>query len=715
MVQASPDGLLIIDGDVISYANHAMEQLAGVAEGALAGRPVEVLLPSVHRTRHRRLRRQDPTSASLMGPGADLSLLTADGTVLPVEVALAPLPTDGRELVVATVRDVSERRALQVERARMAHVLQIVPDAVIVVDAATGLVLDVNPAAGVLLGDAPSALQGTPAAALSADGDGEFLRRSSAGLTVARIRTRDGRVVECEVHTATFDAPGRTEVANVVRDVSDRLRLERRTRALETALRAVFDRAPVGLAMTRRNAQGQHTIVRTNDAFAGMFGYRPQELDGKEPTILHASREQRDGTTASGLDDGNGLVGITATRKYRRRDGTTVWAEVQATELAEDEDEGDVQRFLVTALDVTERVELDRTRRLQGIVTECIADVANAALAHDDASKVFELIARGALEAMEADAVVIFTPVPEHTTTRVLAAAGPLAARLVDGLHATPSLGEGGLDERPKDGSPGFGAVIAVPFGPDESLATGRLVVSRALGRPAFSGTESTELARLAAHTQVALHLARARDDQQRLILVEERQRIARDLHDTVIQDMIALGMEMSAEASTSSGAGRRAREDDHLDRLESMVDGLRRAVFQLRDPTSGRSLAREVTDAVAQASRLLPTAPSVTLAGPLELVTTEVLDDLVAVLREAMSNVARHAQATRVAVSVTVTDTEVVLVVDDDGVGFSVAPKGGFGILSITERARRHAGSVNLGPGPITGTTMTWRCPLEG
>jgi len=62
----------------------------------------------------------------------------------------------------------------------------------------------------------------------------------------------------------------------------------------------------------------------------------------------------------------------------------------------------------------------------------------------------------------------------------------------------------------------------------------------------------------------------------------------------------------------------------------------------------------------------------------------------------------------------VTVTDTEVVLVVDDDGIGFSGAPTGGFGFLSFTERARRHAGSVSLGPGPIVGTTMTWRCQLS-
>jgi signal transduction histidine kinase len=261
--------------------------------------------------------------------------------------------------------------------------------------------------------------------------------------------------------------------------------------------------------------------------------------------------------------------------------------------------------------------------------------------------------------------------------------------------------------------APRVGPVIAVPFGPEESLPSGRVVACRAPGRPPFSHAESTELARLAAQTQVALHLAQARDAQQRLVLIEERQRIARDLHDTVIQDMIALGMEMSAEASTSSEPGQRARDVDHLARLEDMVVSLRRAVFQLRDTTAGRSMAREVTDAVAHASRMLPTPPTVTFAGPLELVAAEVLDDLIAVLREALSNVARHAGATSVAVSLTVTDTDVVLVVDDDGVGLTESSTSGFGVLSFTERARRHGGVVSLGPGPVVGTTMTWRCPL--
>jgi signal transduction histidine kinase len=298
----------------------------------------------------------------------------------------------------------------------------------------------------------------------------------------------------------------------------------------------------------------------------------------------------------------------------------------------------------------------------------------------------------------------------------VAATAGRLAAALskhLDEMPALPPTAVAASEEGPQATMPSIGAVLAVPFAPEEGLPSGRIVVCREPGRPPFSRPEVAELTRLSSQLQVALHLAHARDDQQRLMLIEERQRIARDLHDTVIQDMIAMGMEMSAELPAPSDPHQSAVSTERLERLDDMVVSLKRAVFQLRDTTGGRSLAREVTDAVAQASRMLPAAPMVTFAGRLDLVAPDLVDDLIAVLREALSNVARHAGATRVAVSLTVTDADVTLVVDDDGIGLTGSSRSGFGVLSFTERARRHGGSVSVGPGAVVGTRVTWRCPL--
>ena len=482
----------------------------------------------------------------------------------------------------------------------------------------------------------------------------------------------------------------------------------------EELFRAVFERAPIGLAITRRDAHGAFTIIRTNDAFTRMFGYEPHELDGKDPSAIQVSRRRsRRATDDWAYGDGS-LVDSVDVRRYVRRDGTQLWAEVRATPLAVDA--GGAPLLLVHALDVTEGVEAQRSRRRQSIVTECIAEVSNAALAHEDVSRVFDLIARGALTAMEADAAVILLSVPERAAKRVASTTGRLAPALskhLEDVAARQPTTVAASEEGPRATAPSIGAVLAVPFAPDEALPPGRIVVCREPGRPPFSQPEVAELARLSSQLQVALHLAHARDDQQRLLLIEERQRIARDLHDTVIQDMIAMGMKMSAEPPNSSDPHQQTGSAELLERLDDMLVSLKRAVFQLRDTTGGRSLAREVTDAVAQASRMLPAAPMVTFAGPLDLVAPDLVDDLIAVLREALSNVARHARATSVAVSLTVTDADVLLVVDDDGVGVTGSSRSGFGVLSFTERARRHGGSVSVGPGAVVGTRVTWRCPL--
>lgn len=717
-MESSPDGVLIVEGDTIVYANRAMEELADSRAGELTGRSVEDLVPAQVRPRHRSLRERFSEAAHLrpLAEGADLLLCRADGSVLPVDIGLAPLTADHRDLILATVRDVSARRAEQAERGRLARILQIVPDGVIVVDATTGDVVDVNEAVCTMLGHSTGSLRGMPATRLSATGDPEFLRRASSVLSVQRMRTLGGDTLDCEVHAVAFEGTLGPEVVNVVRDVGPRLELERRARAGHEAFRAVFDHAPVGLAVTRRDVRGVRTIVRTNDALARMFGYQRHELEGQEPWVLTPSHAHGEGPTAGGADDEGLSSDAVVIQQYVRRDGSTLWAEVRATTLVLDGEEA--QLSLVHALDVTERVEADRARRRQGIVTECLADVSNAALAHEDVSKVFDRIARGALAATDADAAAVHLSVAERTR-RVAAATGDLAATLSKELErstARPSTtgAADGDDEESRGGAPSIGAVLAVPFGPEESLPSGRVVVCRKPGRPPFSPADAAELTRLANQSQVALHLARARDDQQRLMLIEERQRIARDLHDTVIQDMIAMGMEMSSELSEPSDAQQRTVSAERLERLEDMVVSLRRAVFQLRDTSGGRSLAREVTDAVAQASRILPTPPTVTFAGPLELVAAELVDDLIAVLREALANVTRHAGATKVVVSVTVTNERVLLVVDDDGIGLTGSSQsGGFGVLGFTERARLHGGSVSVGPGPSGGTRVAWGCPL--
>jgi signal transduction histidine kinase len=106
---------------------------------------------------------------------------------------------------------------------------------------------------------------------------------------------------------------------------------------------------------------------------------------------------------------------------------------------------------------------------------------------------------------------------------------------------------------------------------------------------------------------------------------------------------------------------------------------------------------------------------PTVTFSGPVDRLPSAAADDLVAVLREALANVARHAGATRTAVVVEVAGGVLSLTVDDDGVGVVGRPRTGYGLGYIEQRARRHGGDLVLGPGAVTGTRLVWTCPVGG
>ena len=735
VVDSSPDGVLLVDDGVIAFVNPTMERMSGWAREDLVGRPVETLVPEDLRPRHEALRREYGVTPRErpMGDGLWLRLRRADGERLRVEIALAPVDVSGRVMTLATVRDVSARWEAQEELSRLAWLLDLVPDSVIVVDLATSRVQHANRAATDLLGYTEDELVGMPTATLwpeeaatTSTGTGPFPRdvlTDRQDLREVLLRTRAGKVVECEVHGTVVDGPtGGRVLVNVVRDVGERLALERRLRESEESLRAAFEQAPVGIAITRVDDDGRRTFVRTNPALEEMFGYPAGALEGLDTTVLVPAESRL--RAAAGTATSKEARGRTITRRYVRRDGCALWAEVRAIELDLPAEEGSL--FLVHAVDVTSRVHGETRARKQAQITACIADVAQAALARRPETVVLEHVAAGARDVLEGDAgAVLLTGADGATGHRWGATAGDLTDALAasddaelagvllglapDEAVALPALPPG----VPARFARLVGPIVLAPFGQAGSPPNGAVLACRTPTGPAFTEEDAERLARLATQSQVAVHLARARADQQRLALLEERQRIARELHDTVIQDVIAVGMQISADVDAETDAGRQERDLDKVSRLESATRNLRRAVFELRGTSRRSQTATEVTDIVAEASRMLGHFPSVTFSGPVDALPEAVADDLVAVLREALANTARHADATRSAVSLAVTEESVTLTVDDDGVGLPGTPQVGYGLDYIGERARRHGGQVVLGPGPVVGTRLVWTCPL--
>jgi PAS domain S-box-containing protein len=197
------------------------------------------------------------------------------------------------------------------------------------------------------------------------------------------------------------------------------------------------------------------------------------------------------------------------------------------------------------------------------------------------------------------------------------------------------------------------------------------------------------------------------------LSVLEDRERIARDLHDTVIQRLFAAGMSLQAAAAQSSPEVQH-RVGGVVDELDTTIREIRQAIFRLTAHNlDDSSLRRRLVAVVDEAEEPLAFAPEVRFDGPIETVDEARAEHLLAVLREALSNVARHARATHVQVRVSVSD-RLELVVTDDGVGIPPDVVPGGGTVNLRERAEGLGGAFLIEPGAPRGTVLRWTVPLD-
>lgn len=261
-----------------------------------------------------------------------------------------------------------------------------------------------------------------------------------------------------------------------------------------------------------------------------------------------------------------------------------------------------------------------------------------------------------------------------------------------------------------------FGPALFVPL-TVRGAAFGTLLVSRRRGATPFSEEDYWLVETFADQVSVAFEYGQAREELQRLQVVGERERIARNLHDNVIGRLFGLGLNVETLATTLA---KRAREEVEerlggvVDELDETIREIRTAIFALSTP-QGSGLADQVASAVADAERMLGFAPTLRLHGPISsTIPDEVHPHVLAVLREALTNAARHAKGTQVDVSLEIAD-ELVLCIDDDGVGPPDKPSAGHGLRNITQRARQLGGAAELSQGPRGGTRVTWQVPING
>jgi signal transduction histidine kinase len=211
----------------------------------------------------------------------------------------------------------------------------------------------------------------------------------------------------------------------------------------------------------------------------------------------------------------------------------------------------------------------------------------------------------------------------------------------------------------------------------------------------------------------LVLEVALAQDDRARLAVFEDRDRIGRDLHDLVIQRLFAVGL-MLENTSRLAAEGRVAdRISSAVDQLDETIKDIRRTIFELANPQRAADLRDAIEATITGIMPSLGFRPKVHTAGAVHSgVSDEVRPHLLAVLREALSNVGRHAQATSATVTLEV-DDEIVLTVLDNGRGIAgVVP--GSGLPNMRVRAAELGGSCELEPDPQGGTRLVWRVPAS-
>ncbi len=215
----------------------------------------------------------------------------------------------------------------------------------------------------------------------------------------------------------------------------------------------------------------------------------------------------------------------------------------------------------------------------------------------------------------------------------------------------------------------------------------------------------------------VAIENARLHERVQEVAVLEDRDRIARDLHDDVIQRLFAAGLALQALAKDVEAAAAE-RLKLAIGDIDSTIARIRAAIFELVGTTGNRGIRASVLALARELRPLLGFDPAVSFRGPVDtVVTSEMSEHLLAAVREALTNVARHSSATMASVQLAIVDGTCLLVITDDGSGVSSsgtrpALTGGFGIANLRRRAEKLGGELDVEVGG-SGTSLTMRVPV--
>jgi signal transduction histidine kinase len=258
------------------------------------------------------------------------------------------------------------------------------------------------------------------------------------------------------------------------------------------------------------------------------------------------------------------------------------------------------------------------------------------------------------------------------------------------------------------------GPVLAVPLVGSRRVH-GVLWAARLSSAPAFASGELEMAGSFANHAAIAIELAEARMEQGRAAMLDERERIAADLHDHVIQRIFAAGLSLQSIAMVTAEGPTKQRLSTTIQDLDDTISQIRTTIFQLQQgpATDVAGVRSRLLQVLADVGPALGFDPGLRLSGVLEdRLADDLVDDLLAVLREALTNVARHAQAGQADVAVTATGTALTVQITDDGVGLGAVTRRS-GLANLRRRAEQRGGALTVTDVEPTGTRIRWSVPL--
>jgi len=447
----------------------------------------------------------------------------------------------------------------------------------------------------------------------------------------------------------------------------------------------LLDAAPDGMVMTDHAGQ----ILLVNRQIEAIFGFERAELLGRPiEELLPENLRQVHGAhrTRYRADPRTRSMGGELKLRGRRKNGEEFPVEVSLSPLRSGK-----ELFVVAAVrDVSERVAADAELRR---VHDLLDATRDAVFIFDWDTLRFSYVNEGAIDQVgysrdELAGMTMLHIAPELTETELRDRLAPLNDGTVSSVMFTTVHRRSDGTDTPVE--------VLTQAGPIEESQPSRAFV--AVVRDISDRVEAEE---------------RLREASAELGLIADRERIGRDLHDIVIQRLFAAGM--SLHALSSMVADRKdvtSRLAAVVDELDTTIREIRTAIYGLQTPTTRHSGLRSKVLRIAEEQRdSLGVEPRIRFDGLLDIIDDDVADHLLATIREALSNIARHAAATTVEIDLSA-DEDLTLRVVDNGIGVPPSPQLGHGLANMASRAEELGGTFSISAGEGGGTVLKWQVP---